>query len=441
MFSLVDTRLGTLERGKWPMVEVIDAERLRERQRNPRACQDRRGEGANASCGPYEWTVPMSLLNESVDAATGLRRAWQRFEERTWWRAHTALNMETAVPLHCWAGLGAGNLLTTRSTVRTTIDPRDIAPQLVGRIRTSTPDNALHLDDYTVLPQVPPRDFCDDLPWQPRVMYVPGGCTYVLGTRVFCLQGRDAVTGPGAAPLSFDMNEARKRVTDALRHAGRVYYPWYQADALAELTPPRRKALFMLPWASHAPGAGALVTPVMNDDVSLTQYHDLARRAGEALGGVYRTLSAPYYFQVAGRSRALDALAQAGRADLARGAPGAWKFEEFKRELGPGHPASYDRFGYATWFQVWNQLDATVLPEPAGARALRTLTYWAGAIDTYVDLGGVRTVPVPTGVLVPPYHLPFVNYRVHFTWVSVPEGYGIPRVQGSPAFDYGPLVR
>ena len=445
VFSFPDERLGVLTRGKWPILEVINVEQQAEWQKNAAICrqqqQGRAPAGGAVNCPQHEWTVPLSLESESRDAATGIRRAWQRFEDRYWWRAQTNLNNTSMVPVNCWLGLGLGGLDTRPATVRTTVDRSDVPDVLAGKIPTSTPENNLYLDSYWPLPRVPPGDFCDGLHWKVNLMYLPGGCTYIFGVRTFCLQGNDAVTGPGVAPIYFNMGEAQGRVFDAMQHAATVYYPQYQADALAEMLPPKRKALFMLPWNSHLPGQGAMVAPVMNQDVSLTQFTDLAQRAGDALGDVYRPTSPLYYFQSVKRLPALDVFSLPGRTDLLGSPPSVWKFEEFKRTLGPSNPVYYDLFGYATWFQTWNQLDAAILPEPLSARPLRTLTFFAGAIDHYVDFSGIHEVPVPTGVLVPPYHLPFLNYRVHYTWTSVPEGYDIPRVSGTPAFDYGPVVR
>jgi hypothetical protein len=440
IFSLPDYRLGSLTQGKWPLLEVIDADKWRLWQQNAAKCRSEKNHQSQ-ECPQYEWTVPMSLEGESKDAATGIRRAWQRFEERYWWRAQTALNAEAAIPINCWAGLGQGNLNPTPATVKTTVDSQDIPATLRGKIKTSQPENELHLDSYSLFPQVPSSDFCDSLGWHLSVTFIPGGCTYVFGMKTFCLQGNDRVTGPGVAPLYFNMGEAQNRVFKAMQHAATVYYPQYQLDVLKELTPPKRKALFMLPWSSHAPSGGAMIAPVMNQDVSLTQFHKLSQRAGQALGGLYQITSPLYYFQGIKRARALDIFTLPGRNDLLKSPPGVWKFEEFKRELGPSNPLYYELFGYTTFFQVWNQLDTTILPEVAAARSLRILTYWATAIDTHIDFSGVKTVPVPTGVLVPPYNLPFFNYRVHFTWTSAPEGYNIPRVQGSPTLDYQGVMR
>ena len=390
LYSLPDLRLGTLKSEKWPMLEVIDTARLATWNKTAAECRSVRagtfqGGKTPPACLPFEWTVPISLASGAEDAATGLRRVWQRFEERYWWRAQTALNNETLLPLLCLAGVGGGRLSTTAVTQRTTVQPEDLPGPLRTKVATSTPVNSFFLDSYGLLPQVPPGEFCDQLPYRPTVMFIPGGCTYVLGVRTFCLSGNSTVTGPGVAPLYFNMGAATSRVEDAMSHAATVYYPEYQADALEELLPPKRASLFVLPWHSLLPGEGAMIAPVMNNDASLTQFHDLSRVAGNQLTGLYKLLSPLYYFQGQSHPRALDVLGLPGRKDLLGSPPTAWKFEEFKRTLAPTNPVYYDLFGYMNFFQTWNQFDTAVLPEPALARPFRTLSYGATAIDSYLD--------------------------------------------------------
>lgn len=445
ILSLPDQRLGTATKGKWPLVEVIDTTNLATWQKSAAACrqvQEGTFKGKTPpDCPQYEWTVPFSLESESKDAGTGIRQAWQRFEERYWWRTQTSLNNATLVPLFCWAGINMGGLSTRSAQVQVTNDPADVPAPLSEKVPTSTPQNKLYLDDYWPLPQVSASDFCDGLSFNPALMYFPGGCLYLFGVQLSCVQGNSPVTGPGVSPIWFNSGEASRRVQSAMAHAATTYYPQYQADALKELLPPKRKALFVLPWRSHLPGDGAIIAPVLNASVKLQPYLEMSKTAADALGSIYKPLSPLYYFQNVKHIPALALLGLPGRKDLVGSPPTAWKFEEFKRNLPPTNPAFYDQFGYVTFFQTWNQFDTTIVPEPLTARPLRTLTFAAAAIDTYIDWRGVTPVPNPTAVLVPPYNLPFAGYRLHYTWASVPDGYEIPRVQGLPAFDYDKVVR
>lgn len=412
VFSFPDLRLGTLPKGKTPFLEV------------------RSNDGT--------WTVPFSTVDASRTAATKLRRAWQRFEERAYWRAHTELNNLTAVPTLCLAGLGAGRLEPKLENARVTVSSSDVPASLRGKVNISEPNPRLHLDAYLPLPQVPPADFCDDLTLSPRLMYLPGGCTYLLGKKVLCLNGSTRATGPGASPLWFDDAEAGRRVASALKRVAASYAPQYARDVVAALS---TNGLAVLPWASLAPGGGAFLAPVANGNVDPTPVLNLADRAGRALGGLHALTSRAYFLRPPGSAAVLRAHLAPGRTDVLASPPGVWAFEAFKRELPPASLPVYERVGYATFFQAWSEFETLLLPTLTAARPLRTLTFHAVALDTYLSLAGVKVVPVPIGIPVPPYLIPYAGPRTTFTWASVPEGYEVPRVKGAPAFDYRGVLR
>jgi hypothetical protein len=103
IFSLQDIRLEKTTSGALPLLEVIAVEPLREWQQNRTECQQARiqNRSPKASCPKFEWTVPFSPLSESQAAAQDLRKAWQRFEDRYWWRVEVELNNPLKYLAYC----------------------------------------------------------------------------------------------------------------------------------------------------------------------------------------------------------------------------------------------------------------------------------------------------------------------------------------------------
>jgi hypothetical protein len=146
-------------------------------------------------------------------------------------------------------------------------------------------------------------------------------------------------------------------------------------------------------------------------------------------------------------------------------APGFWKLEQLKRYFPPSHPLIQEAFGYASFFQVYNQLAFSTVPDPTAswapgeyalAQVQRMLGYWFVPFKLKVVTHEPWVLPTPDLPRlrpVAPYLLPYTVERTHYSWISVPEGYEIPRVRGLPGasvtgftgwdFDnlYRPLLR
>lgn len=131
------------------------------------------------------------------------------------------------------------------------------------------------------------------------------------------------------------------------------------------------------------------------------------------------------------------------------GAPGVFPWEEVKRWFPPASLPVQEQFGYTNWFLVYNQLEATVLPTPKDAMGAfgllqRTIVYWWIPVRIsitlvpyfpFIQVAGSLDIPKPKAV--PPYVLPFAGERTHWAWESVPEGYPIPKVRGTPLLPSG----
>jgi hypothetical protein len=455
LFHFPDFRAGALPKGRVPYLSVTDTSLLQAHRENLAACQKARAEQKAtdpSTCPKIEWSVPYSTEAASVSAATAMRAAWQRYEDRYYWNAMIELNNPVLYLTQCVVDLSS-KLQTNKANLRVTVEKGDLpgSKLLEGRVPLSSYDNALRLDSYLPWPQTKMADRCGgvnlnlipDVPF----LYLPGTCFSVFGVPTFCLQGdRRYATNPAApAPLYFNMNQAQQRVQRAVKRAHSSSFLDYQKDIVGALFNKQNPSFFGLPWKTLSPEGGAVVAPVMNYNVNPKPFTDLAQLVQNAFKGnkstqLYALNASPYYFQSAWRSPSLGAHLLPGRHDALGSPPGLWAFEEFKRTLPPTTPASQERMGYTTFFQAFNTLHTTTLPEPAAARPLRPITYFATGIIKNFPAG---TTVLPQPMRVPPYvaGLPFAAMQAHYDWRSVPEGYHIPRVKGQPAFDYAPLIR
>ncbi len=102
LLSQPDYRLEQVLKGKWPYLEVLRKDRFQEYQKgpcdpknDPNACKDRMPWNEAQA---HEFRLPMSSLEATREVAKDLRKAWQRFEERYYWR------VISANPLSCQHG-------------------------------------------------------------------------------------------------------------------------------------------------------------------------------------------------------------------------------------------------------------------------------------------------------------------------------------------------
>jgi len=169
------------------------------------------------------------------------------------------------------------------------------------------------------------------------------------------------------------------------------------------------------------------------------------------------------YLEIAQRLNRIEVLA--GKSDPLKvpGMPGFWKLEEVKRWFPASNQLVHEAFGYQTFFQVFQTLQASIVPDysqfsdpanPVGAfasfvsgLAFRPVVYWwipfsikiwLKPFPPFVDIG--VTPEPPKARWLPPYWLPFGAAQTAWDWVSVPEAYAIPRVKGTPG-DLGALSK
>ena len=445
VFSFPDTRLETLPKGKLPYLSVHTLTDLKTYQQNAETCRKERQAGRTpdaSQCPTYEWQVPYSLANQSQEVARDLRRAWQRFEDRYYWRAATALNNPATWLTRCVLDLNLG-LNPQTPTLKTHVPEGVVPAQQASKVPATAPEPGLHLDTYLFFPQVSNRDYCDGLNPDLTIMFVPGVCNYLFGARIFCVEGDTTTLNPlSPRPIYFNMDAAVRRIQDAVQHAHTKYLAEYQTDTVKALVNPQRPLFFPLPWASNVPGQGAVIAPVMNADVGQKQFLQLGKTAKARLGGALGANAPLYYYQWAYNSPTLRVHTLPSRNETLTSLPGIWPLEEFKRLLGVSSLPNQELFGYTTFFQAWQEMKALMLPEDMGAKLARPLLYQATGTNVEWSTGASVVVPAP--IPIAPYSslgLPYAGPQMLYDWVSVPEGYTIPRVQGRPAFTYAPLLR
>lgn len=401
-------------------------------------CQARGKE--SSGCGTYEFTAPYSLDSETVRVGQALRTAWQRLEDRYYWRALVRLNNPLMNLTHCALDWSSGNHKAQAPAIVLNTDNGMVPTQLAGKIPSQQPDDRLKMDRYRLLPTVPNSDYCGKLDPDPSLMYLPGTCVWIGSSKLFCIEGDKPSLNPLApAPLGFRFDLADARIQKATGEAQTEYTADYLRDVVQALAPNGK--FLPLPWSGLN---DAIVAPVMKLQPDLAFLQSKAQEAGQALGGVFRATAYAYYLQgLGGPSAALRVHTLPINKDVLGipNPPGVWKLEEFKRRFPLNNPAMYERFGYTTLFEAWNEVRPHLLPEEASAKPLRQMIYLA--VGNNVFLPSPFPVPTPAPMLIPNYSagLPYAGPQTRFAWVSVAEGYEVPRVKGQPAADYRVVTR
>lgn len=391
-------------------------------------------------CTKYDFTAPYSLDTETLRVATDLRTAWQRLEDRYYWRAMLELNNPSMFLSHCFINWQSGNGKADQAPYTLNVADSMVPNDIAGKLPTQNPDPRLRLDGYSVFPHVSNRDYCGDYSLDFWPMYLPGTCTYIFGARVFCIQGTKGSMNPLAPnPIGFDESRAVERVKSAIKKANTDYMKEYVQDVLKALKPTVK--FFPLVWSGLT---DAVVAPTMQLKPDLAFIKNKGQEAGNAYGGIFKSTAPLYYLQgLSGPTLPLRAHLLPPRKDVlgVGNPPGVWKLEEFKRSFPLNNPTVYERFGYTTLFQAWNEVRPRLLPEEPSAKFMRQMIYMAEGNNVY--LPNVTPVPIPAPMLISAFSagLPYAGPQTQYTWVSVPEGYDVPRVSGLPTVDYSAVTK
>jgi hypothetical protein len=467
-------------KGKVPYVAVYRYDLFRFAQENPEARI------------PYEWHLPLSTLEATRSVAWGLILAWQRLEERTYWHVLTRINYQAGSTearckaldslTHLYGDIFRGSKPEVSVGVAPEHLPAGFKPPLP--FVAAAADKTFRMERYTYYyiggTGIKSAEYCDgvgagDSPIYP---YKPGFCVKRFGQKV--------CTPNYPEPLYIDMEEFKGRARRGMAHAARSYVPDYEravvnavrprgdltgfARALAQGRVQDPEIFAPADWSGALLGSGALVAPVIrlvelpdvkgdleaiwntirrakynDDDLNklkelyfVPSFKGLLSRIG--LSGA---VPLPQVAEVA-RVQALDLLqGPRYRSEVSRG---IWPLEEVKRWFPPSRPEVHEALGYTTYFQVFGKMDFTVLPDPKAAWGtaeygpvvfVRSLHIWntpliidfdtpTGIPVVYPDVPNIRPI------FIPPYMIFYFAPRYYYDWVSVPEGYPIPRVKGTP---------
>ncbi len=216
----------------------------------------------STTCPRGQWYLPLSSLYATQEVAGQLKRAWERFEDRYFWRVVTEVNNPVYWFLYCVLGLGVGIFSNGPRPAVDFVPPGILPPELgallsndilemvssyrrsVGgrgspweEIRNYRAESAGKFRKPIYLPFFPtisPGEFCDGLSFELPIFHIPAFVIQVGGATVW--------QSPGYPdqPFFFDYAEAERRISRGISHAIRSYYFDYLAKDVL-------KALFIPP--------------------------------------------------------------------------------------------------------------------------------------------------------------------------------------------------
>jgi hypothetical protein len=299
---------------------------------NPRG--ERRAQERDNFCAQSVFYLPMSSLKATQHVAQGLRQAWMRLEERTFFNLYVRLNTPWSKLLYCDTSImstlssnlyGAFGFGDGRAPIPPAINhiPEELLPEGLGAdlynkildfaspyklsvkdwvksnlgvdvdsfypgygIPENTPNRAAaskgKFRSTSYLPFLPPpwlepADYCEDFNWLP-ILYIPALKITFYGTEIWKSDGYPDI------PLWYDSGEAEYRVKQTLEKMYRVYYPEYLVESLS----------YALPFVSAVQG---------RSDSQRAQYErkleDYKTRARDALNNVSQSASSGNWGSVA----------------------------------------------------------------------------------------------------------------------------------------------
>ncbi len=211
-------------------------------------------------CPRSKWYLPLSSLEATRGVAKDLKRAWERFEDRYFWRVVTEVNNPAYWFAYCVMGLGVDSTTTTPRSDRDFVPPGTLPPELGGLAQEVlelvsryglpgfSPSPRAQTPNYRAdavgqfrkplylpfLPTIPPKEFCDGMGFKLPIFHIPAIQIRVYGVPVWSTEGYPDF------PFIFDQNEADARIREGMEHAWKNYYTEYMAsDVLGALLPTR----------------------------------------------------------------------------------------------------------------------------------------------------------------------------------------------------------
>ncbi|MEF2278342.1 hypothetical protein V3W47_08510 [Deinococcus sp. YIM 134068] len=455
--SLIDTNIAPNTRfyRNRALIEVIDLQLLR-RWRD-QGCKI--GAQPSSTCPTFEFSVPFLLdptglqkssLDVSRDLGGVMQYEWQRFQDRTRWAVSMDLNKSISAatalpalpyatrPLGCTPGLNVAGEVAITAAKLLAGNPGDItstpAPYALSVPAGSTNPNfrlpsSLSYgmkDDGVALPNYP-------YPRVSRTQYCPGReMPKVLPDSAYPLPGsvympNTSVYGVGGLkyplPLAFNWGEVRSRIRNACNQAVKQYYKEYVDNVLKAVATKMQGSMHWNGYTSwQGNRSGVIFAPVAGNVPNAAKVVGLASKAQTPQFADYLTVRTPASQLVSNQARASGKLVQ---------------LEDLKRWLEVGTLRDTATQGSVNLFQTWQQLLKVVDKRPLTFYAhARSCTFWGCTIvpvpmlmpDTVVNPTGCTVASTAGGLGTMTFTLPVAR----FAWVSVPEGFPIPGLNGHP---------
>ncbi len=283
--KLVDRDCLTYDPDFAEQLRKSDPERYYFLPENPRG--EKRAQENDDFCAQTTFYLPMSSLKATQHVAQGLRQAWMRLEERTFFNLYVRLNTPWSRILYCdtsimnalssnlYSAFGFGDgtapIPPTINHVPEELLPEGLGADLYNKILDFASPYKLEAKDWVknnlsvdvdsvypgygipentpnrtaaskgkfrstyYLPFLPPpwlrqADYCEDFNWLP-IFYIPALKITFYGVEVWRSNGYPDL------PLWYDSGEAEYRVKQTLEKMYSTYYPEYLAESLSYALP------------------------------------------------------------------------------------------------------------------------------------------------------------------------------------------------------------
>jgi len=211
---------------------------------------------------------------------------------------------------------------------------------------------------------------------------------------------------PTPCPPTIDWGCVMQRVAETINVSLTEHNPDYWKSVHESLVTSMPGALW---WQDPFPELGAVIAPVTSLDPvpDFEGYRDLIETPQDA----------PYYYQ----PFAFPNLPVPHGPNERQGAnPGLYDKELRKYDLELGNVFEYQQFGFSTFFITHGELQTQMFYKLARGPYLYTICLTETPIPLPLPL------PVPVPILIP------LVPKALMTWDSVPEGYPLPHVKGTP---------
>ena len=211
---------------------------------------------------------------------------------------------------------------------------------------------------------------------------------------------------PTPCPPTIDWGCVMQRVAETAEVSLSEHNPTYWKTVHESLVTQMPGALW---WQDPFPELGAVISPVTSLDPvpDFEAYRDLIEAPQDT----------PYYFQ----PFAFPNLPVPYSPGERQGAnPGLYDKELRKYDLELGNVLEYQQFGFSTFFITHGELQTQLFYKLARGPYLYTICLTETPIPLPLPL------PVPVPILIP------LVPKALTTWDSVPEGYPLPHVKGTP---------